>query len=102
MAGQINGIKPRTPSLAVRRCPTLAEIHQHPSVGRPGRRFDQKILGQKPFAAAVDTHDADIKPAAKYFGKGDQISARRPHRRRITALALADPANAASVRVHNV
>ena len=76
----------------------LAEEHQHPAVGRPGRPFDQEAVGQHALAAAVRPHDADAEAAARDLGEGDIVAARRPHRRGVAALAEADALLAAAAR----
>src|SRR3954451_8361902 len=47
----------------------LAEIHQHPTIRRPGRTFDQEILRQQALARAIRAHHADIERAAFDLGK---------------------------------
>ena len=98
MARDIDGDQFRAVGIAL----GLAEKHQHPPVGRPCRPLDQKILRQDTFSTTVRFYHADGKSAPIAFREGDQISARRPHRRGVTALAVTDPAEIAAIQAHNV
>ena len=81
---------------------SLAKIHQHPAIRRPGRSLDQEILGQQPLAGPVRPHHSNIEGAALDLGEGDQIAARRPDRRAVFARAEADPFRLAAIRVHHI
>src|SRR4029079_8356233 len=71
--------------------PRITEEHQQPAVGRPSRALVVKPFCQYALAGAVRTHDADGKPALRLLGECNVIPARRPHRRRIGAVAKAHP-----------
>src|SRR4051812_48897405 len=80
----------------------LAVEHDDTAIGRPAWAFVEIALGQQSLAGAVRAHDADIELAAGHFGEGDQVAARRPHRRAIPAVAEADALYAAAVGVHDI
>src|SRR6266511_1527906 len=68
----------------------VAEEHDHAAVRRPGRALVVIALGQDAFARSVGAHDADAELALILLGEGDIVAARRPHRRRIGAIAETD------------
>src|SRR3972149_631899 len=88
----IDRIDPRRAAASLLVRGLLAEISQHPAVGRPGRALDQERPGQTALARSVGAHDADIELAPGLLGESDQVAARRPYRRRILAGAETDPA----------
>ena len=102
VAGEVDRIKPRPPFLPSRVLARLAEIHQHPPVGRPCRTLDVKVLDQDPFTRSVGAHHAYGKHAAGDFGESDQVAARRPYRRRVAPLAETDAARLAALDLHDV
>src|SRR5262245_6496759 len=57
---------------------------------------------QRALAGAIRTHDPDQKAGARLLGEGNEIPARRPHRRRVASLAEADSVLAGAVGVHDV
>ena len=68
----------------------LAVIHQHAAIGGPSRALHQEALGQETLARAIGPHDPDVEGAAFELREGDQVAARRPHRRCIPPGAKAD------------
>src|SRR5271155_259671 len=80
----------------------LAEEHQHPAVRRPGWPLVQEAARKYSFAFTFRRHEADRKLAPIYLGEGDQVAARRPHRRRVAARAEADALHARAVGIHDV
>src|SRR5262247_3764823 len=68
----------------------IAEEHQHTAIGRPGRTLVVIAFGQEAFVRSVGLDHADTESAAALLGEGNVVTARRPDRRRILALAEAD------------
>src|SRR3546814_13616829 len=65
-------------------------------------RFLHIVRGrQDTLARAVGAHHADRELALVLLGKGDQIAARRPHRRRITTLVEADAMLVRAIGIHH-
>src|SRR5262249_15957085 len=95
--GHVHRIERRTAFAA-----GVAEEHNHAPVRRPGRSFIVIALGQNPLARSVRAHDSDRKPAFGLLGEGDVVAARRPHRRRVGAVAEADALRLAAARGHDV
>src|SRR5262245_18967420 len=79
-----------------------AEEHDDAAVRRPCRPLVVIALGEAPLAGSVRPHDADGELALSLLGEGDVIAARRPHRRRIGAVAEADALRLAAARRHDV
>src|SRR6185295_6863787 len=75
----------------------VAEKHDHAPVRSPGRAFIVIALGENTLARAIDAHDSDGERARAAFGESDHVAARRPHRRRVIALAEGKPALAGAV-----
>src|SRR6266508_4059794 len=69
---------------------------------RPGRALVVIALGQDAFARSVGAHDADAELALILLGEGDIVAARRPHRRRIGAIAETDALRRSAARRHHV
>src|SRR6185312_11188494 len=101
-AGQVDRIQFRASATAISTGGRTAEIHQHATVRRPGRALDEKTGGQEPLALPIWLHDADRETAALDLGEGDEVAARRPHRRRILARAEADALRPAAAGGHHV
>src|SRR5579864_5790497 len=95
-------MQPRLPAMAFRVGGLLTEIDQHATVGSPARRLDEEGLGQKPFTTPVWAHYTDIELRRIELREGNQIAARRPHRRSISARAEADAVDVAAIGVHHV
>ena len=87
--------------------------------GPPEPAASRKNISTRPFGAQVGPscwkpvdrmrspepsvlHDADLELAAGLLGEGDEIAARRPHRRRIGAVAERDAVLAGAVGAHDV
>ena len=75
----------------------------HAAVGGPGGAFVLIAVAER--SGRCPSPRGDITPtveAATGLGEGDQIAARAPHRRRMTAAAEADAMLVAAVGIHHV
>src|SRR6185437_8658626 len=69
---------------------------------REGRALVVEPLRENALARAVRLENADRKLPVGLAGEGDVIAARRPHRRRVMALAEADALRRAAAGRHHI
>src|SRR5262245_18141265 len=80
----------------------VAEEHDHAPIRAPCRSLVVIALGQDALARSIRAHDADREPALRLLREGDQIAARRPHRRRVGTVAEADALRLAATRGNQI
>ena len=75
MSTRYSAASPPPLSFCAAACNTSARARS-----APRSALDQEPVGEKPFAGAVDIHNADIEGSAQHLGEGDDVASRRPPR----------------------